>query len=268
MKKIIITPAGRKKYIEILYKYLKKFKDEFDQWHLWMNTQERADNEYLDELVKEDWIEQVYWDKERYPTYLKNRWNDIHYFYPIDSIDPEAIYLRIDDDIVWIEDKAITKMFDFRLKNPQYFLIIGNIINNALIGHLHQRFGVIDRSEGRNDYICFCNIGWKKPEYAELVHRTFLKNLNSLDKYKFSRWEMFFHNRISVNVACWLGKDFAKFNGRVGLVEEDELSTYLPIQQKQVNCINGQALFSHYSFYTQRDYLDKTDILQKYSSLI
>jgi len=273
MKKIIITPAGRKRYLEILYPYLKKFKDEFDEWHLWMNSPVKEDNDYLDELAKkENWIKQVYWDKEKYPNLRNDRQmirDTTYHFFPIDGQDKDAIYLRLDDDIVWLEKGAITNMFDFRLKNPQYFLIVGNVINSSLISHLHQRFGLIGYDRGFNNYECFCNIGWGSGRYAELAHDGFLTNLEkgNLERYKFDRWELWAHERISINVICWLGSDFAKFKGEVGKVEEMELTEVLPARYGQMNCINGKALFSHFSFYTQEDYLLETDILKRYNLL-
>ena len=38
MKRIIVTPAGRKRYLAILIKYLVKQKHSFDSWQIWCNT--------------------------------------------------------------------------------------------------------------------------------------------------------------------------------------------------------------------------------------
>jgi len=37
MKRILVTPAGRKKYLEILFNHLKNLKNEFDEWILRVN---------------------------------------------------------------------------------------------------------------------------------------------------------------------------------------------------------------------------------------
>jgi len=37
-KCIVVTPAGRRRYLEKLVKCLELQKDDFDEWHLWENT--------------------------------------------------------------------------------------------------------------------------------------------------------------------------------------------------------------------------------------
>ncbi|MCL5990581.1 MAG: hypothetical protein M1419_00565 [Bacteroidetes bacterium] len=274
MNRIIVTPAGRKKYLEILYQYLLKAfqKNEFKEWHLWMNTKNEVDNLYMNELAKNnEWIKLIYWCEEKYyPKAIDAElWKNIHKFYSIDSTDPSAVYLELDDDIVYIEDGAINNIFEFRISNPQYFLVYGNIINNSVHGHLHQRLGIVDYSKGINQFNCFCNIGWKSGEYVKLVHNTFLANVEvkELDKYKFPRWELWNIERVSINVVSWLGLDFAKFSGLVLQDEELDLSINIPKRFNKINCINGQAVFSHYAYFTQRDYLDQTEILNDYKKL-
>lgn len=39
MKRIIVTPAGRKRYMEILSSHLDKQRSDFDEWHIWQNTE-------------------------------------------------------------------------------------------------------------------------------------------------------------------------------------------------------------------------------------
>ena len=57
MKIIVVTPAGRKRYLKILLKNLQKQKNDFDEWHLWENTRNKEDEIYIKELEKKyDWI--------------------------------------------------------------------------------------------------------------------------------------------------------------------------------------------------------------------
>ena len=272
MKKVIITAAGRKRYLEILFLYLLKAyrEKEFDEWLLWMNTSNAEDNEYLDKLAKKyNWIKKVYCcNPDEYPKALDpEMWKNFHKFYSLDGSDPDSIYLKIDDDIVFIEDNAIRSMFEFREKNPQYFIVIGNVINNALCGHIHQRIGVIGYEKGINLYDCFCNVAWKSPQFAEYIHQQFIKNRFNTYLYKFPLWELWAYERISINVFSWFGSRFAKFKGNVPVDEEQALSVVLPRQFKEMNCINGQAIFSHFAFYTQRDYLDTTNLLDLYKKI-
>ena len=57
MKIIVVTPAGRERYLKILLKNLEKQKNDFDEWHLWENTRNKEDEKYIRNLEKEyDWI--------------------------------------------------------------------------------------------------------------------------------------------------------------------------------------------------------------------
>jgi hypothetical protein len=68
-------------------------------------------------------------------------------------------------------------------------------------------------------------------------------------------------------VISWLGKEFKKFNGDVGLDEEEWLSCDKPKQIQMPNIIFGDSLFVHYAFFTQRQYLDNTNILETYKKI-
>ena len=57
---IVVTPAGRKKYLEKLYLHLKNQKQDFHYWHLWVNTSDINDINYMKELEKNNlWIKLV-----------------------------------------------------------------------------------------------------------------------------------------------------------------------------------------------------------------
>lgn len=263
-KLVIVTPAGRKKYMEILLKYILKQKNIIDEYRIWVNTTNEDDliwfneigNKYK-ELVKLEYLPQdVNVDGNR----------SIYKFFE-NCIEEDTIYLRFDDDIVWMEDDFIEKIVKFRIENPRYFLIFGNIINNAVIDHVHQNNGVLYSCKIKND--CLCSNGWGNPVLAEEKHRTFLKNLNNgnINMYRFETLESV--KRISINCICWFGKEFKRFNGIVSreIGEEHWLSEVKPSVIRKKNCVFGNAICSHYSFWVQREYLDNTDILEKYAEI-
>jgi len=263
MRRVIVTPAGREKYLEILFLYLKRDYElgHFKEWHLWMNTVNQEDIDYMEGLAKEyDWVRVI-------PLSIPHAGSlSIHSFYRMpDYCDEDSVYLRLDDDICFVDNLAIERMFQFRLNNPQYFLTFGNIVNNAICGHIHQRMRLVPKDEGINGYSCMDFTGWKNPLFAELVHETFFKNYFFRDVYHFRPWELFHYERFSINCISWLGKDFAKFKGEVYYDEEAWLSETKPIMEERPCCICGNALFVHFAFYTQREYLEEhTDLLQRY----
>jgi hypothetical protein len=60
MKIEIVTPAGRQRYLELLFLHLKSQKVDFDQWTLWLNTTNRSDIEFCKKLEREnEWIKTI-----------------------------------------------------------------------------------------------------------------------------------------------------------------------------------------------------------------
>lgn len=54
---IVVTPAGRERYLRILVKHLERQKADFDEWHLWDNAQTQEDRDYINQLTREySWI--------------------------------------------------------------------------------------------------------------------------------------------------------------------------------------------------------------------
>jgi hypothetical protein len=261
MKIEIVTPAGRQRYLEILFLHLKAQKEDFDQWTLWLNTTNQQNIDFCKKLEREnDWIKTI-------DLGVRHSGNDsISYFFKHAEND-DTLYIRFDDDVVWMEQDFIKNLIKFRIENPHYFLVYGNIINNAIIDHIHQRIGALDYKDNLINYNCGDDIGWKSSEFAKLKHENFLQKLssNSIESYKFDKWDLIFNERVSINCISWLGKSF-KDIGQV-LEEEQFLSSDYPKSQKLINTIYGKVLCSHFAFYTQREEMDKSNILDKYKSI-
>ncbi len=262
MRRVIVTPAGRKRYLEVLYKHLKNQRDSFDEWLLLVNTSDPADIGYCERLAarNEDWIDTRYAQGSDPSKHNLN----IHMFLNEFCREPDAVYLRLDDDVCWLAAGFVEEMFQFRLANPEPFLTYGNIINNAIVSWIHQKLGNIS-FERHSKYNCTDDIGWKDPRFAEHVHTEFLKSPSD-PKWLFGTWVATEYERISVNAVCWFGKDLA--DKAVDADEELWLSVIRPRELSRPNAINGQAVCVHFAFGTQRDYLEKeTKVLDQYRSL-
>ena len=137
-KKIIaVTPAGRERYLKVLSKNLDKFKGIIDEWHLWVNTIDENDINWMKTLEAND------------PDFIKLTYNphnrvngnsSICDFFPLYNGTKETVFIRFDDDVVFIDDN-LTDFIDFRIDNPQFFLVYANLINNGLNTHILQRLG-------------------------------------------------------------------------------------------------------------------------------
>jgi hypothetical protein len=76
------------------------------------------------------------------------------------------------------------------------------------------------------------------------------------------------YERFSINVTCWFGKEFAKFGGNVGVIEEAWLTHTYPAEHNRYSIICGTSLFSHYSFQVQKKGLDAIpQILDAYKKI-
>lgn len=267
-KLVVVTPAGRRRYMEIALPYILKERNFIDEYRIWINTTNQDDINYFNEIQAQypDFIK-----LEKCPNPNETRigvggWA-IHNFF-VNTVDENTIYIRIDDDIVWLDEDYFKKMYYFRIGNPQFFFISGNIMNNSLCDHIHQKNGVYP-SHPPFGYSCLDEHGWANSKTALYKHNIFLGNIEKgdLSKYKYQSWILSDYERISINSLCWFGKDFKQFGGVVAADEEPWLASIKPSEVKRPGCINGEALCVHFAFYTQRDLLDKSGILEKYKIL-
>ena len=265
-KMVVVMPAGRKRYMEVMLPHILKQKGLIDEFRIWCNTKEQSDLDYIEQIASSNLnfitVEHLppSTDKVGEPWVIHNFFKN--------TTDPNTIYLRIDDDIVWAEKDFFKKMYEFRIENLKHFLVYGNIVNNAVCDHLCQKNGVY-KSEPHYGFDSWDQNGWRDPILAENKHRQLIENIknNQLEKYRFSPVVLENYQRVSINCICWFGSEFAKFNGMVGLDEEQWLASDKPRELGLPNCIFGEAICSHFSFYSQREHMDKTDILDKYRSL-
>ena len=270
MKVIVVTPAGRKRYLKILLKNLQKQKNDFDEWHLWENTRNKEDEIYIKELEKEyEWIKCVSLNWENSKVKKGETWGISRFF---DYIDEKNMYVRFDDDILFIEDNFIKNIIKFRINNPKYSIVYGNIVNNNLIDHIHQRMGALDLDTNIN-YECMGN-GWNSKTIPINIHIQFIEDIkkNNLEKWKFSKWELNNFERVSINCLCWKGSDMNNFkfmntnNGNKKVDEEHEISVEQPRSMGIPAVIYGGSLVSHGAFYRQRT-PELEELLQEYNNL-
>jgi hypothetical protein len=267
-KIVVVTPAGRKRYLEILVEYILREKEIIDQYILWINTSNEEDIEYARSL------------RDKYPNFISL---DERFLYTNEvgtnqnickffdtCIQEDTIYIRLDDDIVWLEPDFIKKLSQFRINNPDPFLIYSVIFNNAIIDSMLQQNGFYTNINQRMEYNCMDRNGWVDPIICEQKHRYILDNYikqnkpipKIIENKIFSEYE-----RVSINSISWLGSTFSKFNGKVGIEEEEWLSTQAP-RHFLPNMMYSGAQCIHYAFFTQRDYLDTTPVLEDYKKII
>jgi len=272
-KVILCVPSGRRQYLEILLPYLLRDRGVINEVHLWLNTRIEADLQYIKSVSSRhpDFIKCIEMPNMERNGNLVGHIAGVCQFYA-NCIDADAIYIKCDDDICFIENGAIADLVAFREQHQEPFLIYPNIVNNVVISHLHQRFGGVPRTVGICQWHPFCEIGHKSGAAAQVIHDSFISEYerDSLDTFKFSRYILWDYIRVSIGFMLFFGHDFAEFGGLIeGYDDEHFLASVLPERMKRPNVIYGGKLVCHFSYRTQQEYLESnTTLLSKYKAIM
>lgn len=258
-KIIVNTAAGRRRYMQYLIPFIVS-SDIVDRYDIWINTHNGADIEFFKRVAALYPVVNLVWQ----PDGVVNGNKSINAFYK-QCVEPKTIYFKLDDDIVWMEPDLIRKMVEFRISYPDFFVVSPLVINNSLSTYLLQVEGKLTLKE-------YCNadsshpILWQSGRFAVDLHDWFLKNY--LCPHKWENLHIGIKpmgmTRFSINSILWFGDEMRKFNGEVSGDDEEFLSCIYPTKLGLTNAWNGNAIVAHFAFFTQREELDRTDILKRY----
>ena len=246
-KIIAVTPAGRKRYMELLKEQLEGYRGVLDEWHVWKNTTVPEDVEHIDALAS-DFVRVI----ECSVRVDGNR--SINSFFSTCD-DPNAVYVRFDDDVIVLDSiDAFRSFLDFRIDRPEHPIVYANILNNAISTWIHQRFGNLPGCTG---YECMDRVAWGCPNFAKTLHDAILGT--PLERFRFDGiWKFLNRERVSIICVSWLGRLHVPSEGD----EEHHVSCVLP---KDVpNCMFGGYCVVHFAFCTQREELERAGYLDAY----
>ncbi|MEZ5833012.1 MAG: hypothetical protein R3D05_17705 [Dongiaceae bacterium] len=259
---VAVTPAGRRRYMELLVPQILA-SPLVDRYDIWVNTANPGDLAFLEGLAKRDArVRLVPQPDGKVPGP-----GAIHGFHR-EAADPDTIYIRFDDDVVWLEPGFFETLLRFRLEHPEHFLVMPLVINNAICSNLLQTLGKITAWKYIHTYY-EDRIGWRRPEFAIALHRFFI---DLIDRGETARLHSGAHviamNRFSINCTCWFGRDLAAFGGEVGIEEEEEMSAAIPVRLGRTNCFCTDTVVAHFAFYSQRAWIDTAGILEEYGRIL
>lgn len=261
-KIVLNTAAGRRRYMQYLIPYIVSC-GIVDRYDVWINTHNGADIEFFKQVAEKFPVINLVWQ----PDGVVNGNASINAFYK-DCIEPNTIYFKLDDDIVWMEPGLIEKMVKFRVDNPQYFLVSPLVINNSLSTYLLELEGKIKLDDYYNSYASH-PVLWRSGVFAQELHSWFLEKFlktGKWDELHLGKKEMGM-TRFSINSVLWFGDEMRKFAGVVPGDDEEFLSCIYPTRQGMSNAWNGDAIVAHFAFFTQREELDKKGILEQYGDV-
>lgn len=262
-KVVVCTPAGREKYLSVFKKFIYKKMEEglIDGWQLWLNTVDPNDIAYLQSMEAENPKVKIY----RLGEAITPTWETYNalqtYKFFANAQDDDTIYIRFDDDIVWVEEGAIEKMCQARIDNPDAFIIYPNVINSTICTSWHQENGALSEEAGKvrrysvtdPDYAYLDAFNYTDSRLIDHIHNTFKKRYEekTLDAYYLPSRSLTNFERFSICSVCWFGKQKLS----LGYIEEPQISWELPMLHNKPNFFCGDALMVHYSYHTQRNYL-------------
>ena len=259
-KIVAATAARRRQCMKFLIPHILSCKI-IDRYDIWVNTTNKWDISFflkLSQLYPK--IRLVY-----QPDKIINGVASINAFYR-DCCDEDTIYIKLDDDIIWMDESALETLVENRIKYPEYFLVSPIIINNCLCTYPLYIYGKLPLKKYPKAFMQN-DMGWCTPKFAEKYHRWFLEKIknNEVENLKIDN-TIIAMNRFSINAIAWFGRDFLSFNGVIKGGDEEFLSVIMPTKLCRPNLFAGDSFMVHYSFSLQKKYLDKTDILKLYDS--
>ncbi|WEW60143.1 hypothetical protein PRK78_005628 [Emydomyces testavorans] len=124
---------GRRDRVKTMHCYLERNLVDNGGWldeiRFFANTDNKEDLAFLDQVIK------------RSPRYKKISlekpvgWPDYTKLWR--QVERGTMYIKIDDDIMWLADDAIPQMVTTKLKNPDFLAVSANIINGPPLSFLH-----------------------------------------------------------------------------------------------------------------------------------
>lgn len=129
---------GRKDRVQITKCYLERNLVTNGGWldevHWVRNTNREEDVDYLHEIIAAN------------PAYKQIEVKEqgfIGYGLAWSTLEEGVIYVKIDDDVVFMADDTIPRIVDMKIAHPEYLVVSANMINSPLMGWVHYHMGAI-----------------------------------------------------------------------------------------------------------------------------
>jgi hypothetical protein len=255
---VCVTPAGRRRYLRLLAPYVLA-SGLVDRWDLWLNTTVPADLAFCRGLSRLDPRVRLV----PHPTGAPPGPEALGAFSHT-AMEPGTVYVRFDDDVVWVEPGFFEGLISFRTAHPEYFLVAPLIVNNALSSNVLQTFGKIVSSRFVTT-TCLDKAAWRDPDFAVALHHLVLDLIRRGETRRLHCGPVpVALNRFSINCISWFGEDMARAGGVVGIDEEEEISAVMGARLRRASCLQTDVVVAHFSFFSQREGVEASDVLEGY----
>lgn len=292
-----IVYAGRREYLEVLNAYLERDLKvnggvlDTVQFALVKYTMD--DLRYLIELTRRNPGSYVI------PPIEGGGWDVIWRL----VVEPNAFYLKIDDDVVFIQEGAIAEMVREK-RRGRFLFVSANVVNHGVLSAVHQelvqlpwltppepgpgseekpwpyRGEVILDPRFRVEHTFYSDCIWRRWDCAALAHEVLLHRLEegSLCAFDFGVYDFHAHGYATMsdgigrsidwndNFFAFKTEDFSDIDW-VGVATDDEaeMSTKHPARRNQHAAALGRAVIAHFTFSPQEKGLRlNTTLLARY----
>jgi hypothetical protein len=201
-------------------------------------------------------------DRTHRPIYHQAYWHYVRHAREYE----DCVFVKCDDDIVYLDATRIAEFIRYRIDHPAYFLVSANVVNNGVCAFYQQEMGIIPRSlmELEMPPGGFAGSLWSSWHLAGLLHDHFLDDPERFRRP--NRQVVEWSERISINFVAWLGHDLQHmyFDGGD---DEHIISTAIPKMLGRTNAIYMPFTVGHLSFGSQDGKLDTASLVTRYRAL-
>ncbi|MCM2292782.1 hypothetical protein NAC44_10650 [Allorhizobium sp. BGMRC 0089] len=179
----------------------------------------------------------------------------------------DTVFLKCDDDIVYMDLEGLAGFIEFRRRHPQYFVVSANVINNGICAYLQQVAGSIPASVGEfeNPPGGFGGTLWRSAEKATALH-DYVLQLPKPD-LPLPAAVMEWDQRQSINFIAWLGRDIQHL--ALGPCDDERAVTVdLPAFLNRKTAVYSGFTVSHLSFGPQEAGLNVDRLITAYHGLM
>ncbi|EEA24604.1 hypothetical protein TMatcc_007708 [Talaromyces marneffei ATCC 18224] len=224
-----------------------------------------------------------------YETVNKSESYSIHQSLP--AVDAKNVYIKIDGDVVYIEDNVIPAIVNTKLKHPDTSLISANVIHQPAVAEFHRRPGVVlpqslDNESSSQDSKTSSERSWNPfwPDWRNMLkswfaskmhcpsHSTLSKSTNATEKHAWTfqaqQHNSFLHHLErgelqTYKFPLWKNPPGEISGAFIILPNNNNNNDTTNSSQKNV-LIDGKGVVSHYDDTAGLEGLDATDILGRY----
>lgn len=195
---------------------------------------------------------------------LAPHWEEYYDYYGNHTQYHDDLFLKISDDIVYLDLLQLRNFIQFRRDHPEYFLLSTNLINDNYCLKLqqqHKLFPVTVFPQNSHKQLL---------EDTEKMHQYFIHHLNKFQIDPTEPIKQMIHiikygQKFPINFVSWLGKDW-KYLKDFGYYQDDQMIK-IPKKLKRSNVIYLPMIASHLSTYGQEPQMYLSDLIRQYHTL-